>query len=71
MANDEVRGQYQALSEKGEYLQHKQQTGGELSDEEIAAFEKERQTFLDNPWPVVSWMPKRKCTGCRNRSPIT
>jgi cell fate (sporulation/competence/biofilm development) regulator YlbF (YheA/YmcA/DUF963 family) len=49
MANDEVRGQYQALSEKGEYLQHKQQTGGELGDEEIAAFEKERQTFLDNP----------------------
>ena len=49
MANDEVRGQYQTLSEKGEYLQHKQQTGGELSDAEIAEFERDRQSFLNNP----------------------
>ena len=49
MNNDEVRGQYQALSEKGEYLQHKQQTGGQLSDEEVAEFEREREVFLSNP----------------------
>jgi cell fate (sporulation/competence/biofilm development) regulator YlbF (YheA/YmcA/DUF963 family) len=49
MSNDEVRGQYQALSEKGEYLQHKQQTGGQLADDEIAQFESDRQSFLNNP----------------------
>ena len=49
MGNDEVRGQYQALSERGEHLQHKQQTGGQLGDEEIAQFERDRQSFLDNP----------------------
>lgn len=49
LSNDEVRSQYQALSEKGEYLQHKQQTGGELSDQEIAEFESTRQNFLNNP----------------------
>ena len=47
--NEEVRGQYQALSEKGEYLQHKQQTGGQLDDEEVAKFETEREQFLNNP----------------------
>jgi cell fate (sporulation/competence/biofilm development) regulator YlbF (YheA/YmcA/DUF963 family) len=49
LGNDELRGQYQALSERGEYLQHKQQTGGSLSDQEISEFEKDRQRFLDNP----------------------
>ena len=49
LANDDVRDHYQALSEKGEYLQHKQQTGGQLSDQEIAEFEKDRQSFLNNP----------------------
>ena len=49
MSNDEVRGQYQSLSEKGEFLQHKQQTGGELSDQEVAEFERERDSFLKNP----------------------
>src|SRR5215472_5728164 len=49
LSDDAVRGQYQALSEKGEYLQHKQQTGGQLGDEEIAEFERERQAFLNNP----------------------
>jgi cell fate (sporulation/competence/biofilm development) regulator YlbF (YheA/YmcA/DUF963 family) len=49
MNNDEVRGLYQSLSEKGEFLQHKQQTGGQLSDQEIAEFEREREAFLKNP----------------------
>ncbi len=49
MNDGEVRGQYEALSEKGEYLQHKQRNGGELSDAEIAEFERDRQNFLNNP----------------------
>jgi cell fate (sporulation/competence/biofilm development) regulator YlbF (YheA/YmcA/DUF963 family) len=49
MNNGEVRGQYEALSEKGEYLQHKQQTGGQLSDQEITEFERDRESFLSNP----------------------
>jgi cell fate (sporulation/competence/biofilm development) regulator YlbF (YheA/YmcA/DUF963 family) len=48
--NDEAaRGQYQSLSEKGEYLQHKQTQGVRLSEEEIAEFEKQRETFFGNP----------------------
>jgi cell fate (sporulation/competence/biofilm development) regulator YlbF (YheA/YmcA/DUF963 family) len=49
LANEEVRNQYQSLSETGEYLQHKQQTGGQLSDTEVADFEKSRERFLNNP----------------------
>lgn len=49
LTNEEVRGQYQSLSEKGEYLQHKQQTGGALSDDEIAEFERDRAAFMSNP----------------------
>ena len=47
--NEEVRGQYQALSEKGEHLQHKQQNGVQLSDAEVAEFERERQSFMSDP----------------------
>ena len=49
LGNDEVRGQYQALSEQGEHLQHKQQNGAQLSDQEISEFERNRQEFLNNP----------------------
>lgn len=49
LGNEEVRGQYQSLSEKGDYLQHKQQSGSQLSDQEIAEFEREREAFLSNP----------------------
>ncbi len=49
LGNEEVRGQYQSLSEKGESLQHKQQSGSQLSDQEIAEFEREREAFLSNP----------------------
>jgi cell fate (sporulation/competence/biofilm development) regulator YlbF (YheA/YmcA/DUF963 family) len=49
LANDEVRNQYQALSETGDHLQHKQQNGAQLSDEEVADFERTRQDFLNNP----------------------
>ena len=47
--NEEVRSQYQTLSEKGEYLQHKQQMGSQLDDKEVSDFERDRQSFLNNP----------------------
>ena len=49
MANDEVRMQYQLLSERNEHLQHKQQQGVTLTDEEVQDFEGQRQAFFDNP----------------------
>ncbi|MEP6662502.1 MAG: YlbF family regulator [Verrucomicrobiota bacterium] len=48
-ANDQAQKQYQTLSERGEYLQHKQQQGSQLSDAEIAEFEKHREDFFKNP----------------------
>src|SRR5262245_54530078 len=49
MGDEEAKGQYQSLSEKGEYLQHKQTQGVRLSDEEVAEFEKQREQFFSNP----------------------
>jgi cell fate (sporulation/competence/biofilm development) regulator YlbF (YheA/YmcA/DUF963 family) len=49
MANEEVRAHYNNLNERGEHLQHKQRMGGELTSEEIAEFEKDREVFLNNP----------------------
>ena len=49
MANDEAKLQYQVLSERGEYLRHKQEQGLTLTDEEIAEFEQQREGFLGNP----------------------
>src|SRR5687768_15559392 len=49
MADDDAKTLYQTLSEKGEYLQHKQQQGAQLSDEEIAEFERQRDAFVNNP----------------------
>jgi cell fate (sporulation/competence/biofilm development) regulator YlbF (YheA/YmcA/DUF963 family) len=49
MSNASAQGQYQSLSEKGEYLQHKQQQGVQLTPEEISAFERDREAFLGNP----------------------
>jgi cell fate (sporulation/competence/biofilm development) regulator YlbF (YheA/YmcA/DUF963 family) len=49
LANDEAKTLYQVLSERGEYLQHKQQQGAQLSDQEIAEFEKQRDAFVNNP----------------------
>jgi cell fate (sporulation/competence/biofilm development) regulator YlbF (YheA/YmcA/DUF963 family) len=48
MANDEAKLQYQLLSERGEYLRHKQQQGLQLSDEEVSEFEEQREQFLNN-----------------------
>lgn len=49
MTNEEAKAQYQSLSEKGEYLQQKQQIGSTLTPEEIADFERNREVFLNNP----------------------
>src|SRR5688572_3219867 len=48
--NDEkAQEQYQALSSKGEYLQHKQAQNLPLSGEEIAEYESHREMFFNNP----------------------
>jgi len=49
MGDETAKEEYQLLSEKGEYLQHKQAQGVRLSDEEIAEFEKQREQFFSNP----------------------
>jgi cell fate (sporulation/competence/biofilm development) regulator YlbF (YheA/YmcA/DUF963 family) len=49
MMNDEAKTQYQLLSEKGEFLQHKQQQGLPLSNEEVADFEQSREALFNNP----------------------
>lgn len=49
LANDQVRGQYDALMMKGQMLQQKQQAGMQLDRAEIDAFEKLRESFLNDP----------------------
>lgn len=49
LSDDDAQKQYQLLSERGEYLQHKQQQGATLSDEEIAEYETQREAFVGNP----------------------
>jgi len=49
MADDQARGQYDALMAKGQMLQQKQQNGLPLKDAEIADFESSREELLCNP----------------------
>jgi cell fate (sporulation/competence/biofilm development) regulator YlbF (YheA/YmcA/DUF963 family) len=49
MADNEAQQMYQDLSEKGQYLQHKQQQGVQLENAEVEAFEKQREKFFTNP----------------------
>jgi cell fate (sporulation/competence/biofilm development) regulator YlbF (YheA/YmcA/DUF963 family) len=49
MANDEAKTQYQLVVEKGDALQQKQQIGMPLDNNEIAEFERSRETLLANP----------------------
>lgn len=49
LANEDAKAQYRTLSEKGEYLHHKQHQGAALSDAEIAEFEGLREKFFKNP----------------------
>lgn len=49
LADEGAQAQYESLSEKGQFLQHKQQNGLPLTSEEITAFEQQRETLLNNP----------------------
>jgi len=49
LASEVAKNQYQLVIEKGEALQQKQQTGMPLSNDEIAEFEKHRETLINNP----------------------
>ncbi len=49
MADAASRSQYEALVNKGQILQEKQQNALPLSGEEIADFEQQRDTVLRNP----------------------
>jgi len=49
LASEDAKNQYQLVIEKGEALQQKQQTGMPLSNDEIAEFEKHRETLINNP----------------------
>jgi cell fate (sporulation/competence/biofilm development) regulator YlbF (YheA/YmcA/DUF963 family) len=48
-ADAAAQKQYETLAERGEYLQHKQQQGAQLTDAEIQEFEKHREAFFANP----------------------
>ena len=49
MADEQARTQYQTVVEKGEMLQHKQQMGLPLNNDEIAEFEQNREKLVNNP----------------------
>jgi cell fate (sporulation/competence/biofilm development) regulator YlbF (YheA/YmcA/DUF963 family) len=49
ISDEETRKQYEALNNKGMMLHSKQQSGIELTDEEITDFEKDRDALLANP----------------------
>ena len=49
MADEETRAQYDALVEKGQTLQEKQQNSLALTSEEISDFEQHRDSLLKNP----------------------
>ena len=48
MADDTAKNQYQAVMEKGDALQHRQQTGMPLDQSEITEFERNRDLLLNN-----------------------
>lgn len=49
LADDEARLSYQSVHEQGQQLNQKQQSGLELAESEIAAFESARTELLNNP----------------------
>jgi cell fate (sporulation/competence/biofilm development) regulator YlbF (YheA/YmcA/DUF963 family) len=49
LSDEKAQEQYQTLSTKGEYLQHKQAQNLPLSGEEIAEYESHRESFFSNP----------------------
>jgi cell fate (sporulation/competence/biofilm development) regulator YlbF (YheA/YmcA/DUF963 family) len=49
MNDEEAKSQYQAVVERGDLLQQKQQMGAPLEDNEIAEFNKHRDVLVNNP----------------------
>jgi cell fate (sporulation/competence/biofilm development) regulator YlbF (YheA/YmcA/DUF963 family) len=49
IGNDQAKSQYESLMSKGQALQQKQQSAQQLSPDEIASFETEREALLNNP----------------------
>jgi cell fate (sporulation/competence/biofilm development) regulator YlbF (YheA/YmcA/DUF963 family) len=47
--NDSAKEQYHSLVEQGQFLEHRQQTGGTITQAEIADFEQKRDAALGNP----------------------
>lgn len=48
MSNEAAKLQYQCVMEKGENLQHKQQMGVALTEQEITEFQKDRDALVNN-----------------------
>ena len=49
MNDESAKLQYQTVVEQSEMLQHKQQMGAQVSEEEIKHFEKNREALINNP----------------------
>lgn len=49
MADEAAVAQYQQVAEKNEMLQHKQQMGASLNNEEVKDFETHRDALVNNP----------------------
>jgi cell fate (sporulation/competence/biofilm development) regulator YlbF (YheA/YmcA/DUF963 family) len=49
VADEKARTQYEGLMAKGQALQQKQQQSQQLSGDEISAFEKDRESLMNNP----------------------
>jgi len=49
MINDEAKAQYEKVAAQGQSLQQKQQQSLPLSEEEISAFEADRDQLMNNP----------------------
>ena len=49
MGDDKTRSQYDGVMAKGQELQEKQQTSMPFTDDEIKAFERQRDALLNNP----------------------
>ncbi|MBI1839682.1 MAG: YlbF family regulator [Verrucomicrobia bacterium] len=49
LQNSEARDQYNALVEQSQMLEHRQQTGGIITQEEVKSFEAQRESVLKDP----------------------
>ncbi len=49
ITDEKLKYEYGTLNDQGALLQQKQQAGAEITEEEIAGFEKLREEFMSNP----------------------